>query len=1070
MSGNDGVSERAHGSDWLEDISSLLPAVTLLQNLGYTYLPPGEALRLRNGKRSRVVLEHVLADWLRTHNGFEAKGQTRPFSEANIQRAVAELSQHPFDALYTTSQSLYDLLTLGKSLEENVDGDRKSYDLQYIDWEHPENNVFHVSDEFEVERQGSTQTRRPDLVVFVNGVPLAVIECKRPDLRDAVHKAVSQQLGNHRVDEIPMLFCTAQLLLAVSQNAAKYGTTATDKEFWAVWKEEAQLTQDQALAQLVNQPLSPSQESAMLSWRDPWDQRVMREIWGSGDRLVTAQDRTLHSLLRPERLLDLIYGFVVFDAGIKKVARYQQFFAIKATVERVTQVRGDEPRQGGVIWHTTGSGKSLTMVMLGKALALAKAIPNPKIILVNDRIDLDKQLRDTFKNCGAEVYRAKSGRHLIDLVSAPKAEVITTVIDKFEAVTREKVKNTSRDIFVLVDESHRSQYGKTHALMRTVFPNGCYLGFTGTPLLKKEKSTASKFGGFIHSYTMPQAVADGAVVPLLYEGRDSAFRNTEEVDRWFERVTRKLNQEQKADLKRKFRSAESLYEADARLAEIAYDIGQHFKDTFSGTPFKGQFAVSSKAAALKYKRLFDDYGDVSAEVIISGPDTREDNDSVDEGDLPEVQRFWRDMMARFGSADKYQDSLIGQFKNGEKPEILIVVDKLLTGFDAPRNAVLYIDKRLKEHSILQAVARVNRVFEGKDQGLVIDYRGIFGEMNEALELYAALEREGFEVSDVIGALTDVGEEIAKLPTRHASVWEVFHSVENKRDPEAMQRWLGPKDRRDTFYDALTAFAKTLQLALSNPTFQERTAVETKAHYTGDLKYFVNLRTAVKQRYAESVDYSVYEAQLKNIVARHVGADEVVTLIEPVSIFNVDRFEEELEQLEGDAAKADAIAARVKRTITERLDEDPTLYKKLSELIQDAIDAHRAKRLSDAEYLKRMWEHLEAVRNKGTAGIPEPLKQRDEARAYYGVLKEGVADHAENTELLTDVALKIEAIIAGHKVRDWQHNPDAQNRMHNDIDDLFFELKKSTGVFIPYDVLDEVMNKIITIAKVRDARA
>jgi len=908
------VAERARASDWLEDISSLLPALTVLQNLGYTYLPPDEALRLRGGKRSRVVLESVLAEWLRTHNSFTAKGETHRFSEANIQRAVAELSQRPFDALYTTAQAFYDLLTLGKSLEENVGGDRKSYDLSYIDWANPHNNVFHVSDEFEVERQGSTQTRRPDVVVFVNGIPLAVIECKRPDLRGAVNQAVSQHLRNHRADEIPGLFCLAQLLLAVSQNAAKYGTTGTDKEFWAVWKEENPAEQDAGLAALINQPLSEAQTSALLSWREPWQRRAVREVWAAGDRLVSAQDRALHSLLRPERLLELAYGFTVFDAGVKKVARYQQYFAIKSAVKRVTQVQDDEPRPGGVVWHTTGSGKSLTMVMLAKALALAKEIPNPKIILVNDRIDLDKQLRDTFKNCGAEVYRASSGRELLSLVSAPRAEVITTVIDKFEAVARERVKNPSRDIFVLVDESHRSQYGKTHALMRTVFPNGCYIGFTGTPLLKKEKGTAHTFGGFIHAYTMPQAVADGAVVPLLYEGRDSAFKNTDEVDRWFERVTRTLTPEQKGDLKRKFRSAESLYDADARLAEIAFDIGQHFRATFgafSETPFKGQFAVSSKSAALKYKRLFDEYGDVKAEVIISGPDTREDNDSVDEGDLPEVQRFWKDMMLRFGSADKYQDSLIEGFKHSAEPEILIVVDKLLTGFDAPRNAVLYLDKRLKEHSILQAVARVNRVFEGKDQGLVIDYRGIFGEMNDALGLYAALEREGFAPEDVIGALTDVSAELAKLPTRHASVWEVFHGVDNTRDPEAVQRFLEPKDRRDRFYEALTAFAKTLQLAVSNPSWQETTTDEAKKQYAGDLKYFFNLRTAVKQRYAESVDYSVYEAQLRGIVARHVGAGAVETLIEPVSIFEVDRFEEELEGIEGDAAKADMIAARIK---------------------------------------------------------------------------------------------------------------------------------------------------------------
>jgi type I restriction enzyme R subunit len=497
------VSGRASASDWLEDISSLLPAVTLLQNLGYSYLPPDEALRLRNGKRSRVVLEHVLADWLRTNNHYEAKGQTRSFSEANIQRAVATISQHPFDALNTTSQALYDLLTLGRSLEENVDGDRKSYDLQYIDWEHPENNVFHVTDEFEVERQGSTRTRRPDVVLFVNGIPVAVIECKRPDIKSPIDEAISQHLRNHRPDEIPMLFCTAQLLLAVSQNAARYGTTNTDKEFWAVWQEEAKDAQEAELRTLVNTPPSPNERDALLSWREGRYRRHMDGLWASGERQVTAQDRTLHSLLRPARLLDLTRGFIVFDAGQKKVARYQQFFAVKATLERIAQIRADGTREGGVIWHTTGSGKSLTMVMLGKALALSKDISNPKIILVNDRIDLDDQLRNTFKNCGTAIHQAGSGKHLLELVNSPKAEVVTTVIDKFEAVAKEKVKNPSADIFLLVDESHRSQYGKTHALMRNVFPNGCYIGFTGTPLLKKEKSTAAKFGGFIHSYTMP---------------------------------------------------------------------------------------------------------------------------------------------------------------------------------------------------------------------------------------------------------------------------------------------------------------------------------------------------------------------------------------------------------------------------------------------------------------------------------------------------------------------------------------------------------------------------------------
>jgi type I restriction enzyme, R subunit len=430
------------------------------------------------------------------------------------------------------------------------------------------------------------------------------IECKRPDLNDAMGDAISQHLRNHRTDEIPHFFCVTQILIALAQNSAQYGTTYTDKEFWAVWKEETTPeTFEAELYALINVPLSQIQSQKLLSWREVWVQSKIKELWAAGIREVSAQNRMLYSMLTPERLLDLIHGYVLFDAGTKKIARYQQYFAVKATIERVKQVRGDSSRQGGVIWHTTGSGKSLTMVLLAKALVSEKTILNAKIILVNDRVDLDDRLKDAFLDCGKNPVKAKNGKHLLELLNEPKAEIITTVIDKFDTVAREKGTNSSPDIFVLVDESHRSQYGQIHAKMRNVFPNACYIGFTGTPLLKKEKSTAQKFGGFIHSYTMPKAVGDKAVVPIVYEGRESEFQNTEAVDKWFERITKDLNLEQKADLKRKLKSAEPLYEADARMREVAYDISEHFAKHFKGTGLKGQFATSSKRAAITYRRL-----------------------------------------------------------------------------------------------------------------------------------------------------------------------------------------------------------------------------------------------------------------------------------------------------------------------------------------------------------------------------------------------------------------------------------------------------------------------------------
>ncbi len=1059
--------------EYLEDLSSLLPAVGLLGKLGYRYLTPSENLALRGGRTSKLILESVLREQLRKFNAITFKGQQYAFSDSNIQKAVQALTDIPFDSLMNTSEQVYDLLTLGKSLEQTIDGYTKSFSLHYVDWKHPENNVYHVCDEFVLERRNSKQTRRPDMVLFVNGIPLAVIECKRPDLKGAAIEGISQHLRNQRTDEIPELFTYAQILLSVSQNQALYGTTGTPAKFWAIWKEEDHSTQEKYLHELVNQPIGADFKTRLFAERDEYQRRSMETAWQAGQRLPSPQDKAIHSLLRPERLLELIYQYIVFDNKEKKICRYQQYFAVGATLARVTQRKGDTQRPGGVIWHTTGSGKSLTMVMLAKALVLAPDIPNPKIVLVTDRIDLDDQIYKTFHACGKPVVQAKTGEHLLELIAHNKASIITTIIDKFESASRKrKISDASSNIFVLVDESHRSQYGVSHAKMQNVFPNACYIGFTGTPLLKKEKTTAAKFGGFIHKYTMNQAVADGAVTPLLYEGRMSELHGDKaQIDKWFERITKDLTSKQQADLKKKFRREEELSKSEQRLAEIAYDIGQHFKDNYRGTGKKGQFAVSSKAMALRYKKYFDEFGDVSTEVMISPPDTREGNKSVDEDALEDVQVFWKAMMAKYGSDEKYQTSIINAFKYSDEPEILIVVDKLLTGFDAPRNSVLYLDKRLKEHNILQAIARVNRLFEGKDYGLIIDYRGIFGELNEAIDTYAALENEGFDAEDIEGTLTDISEEIKLLPQRHTNVWEVFKEVDNQKDLEAMQRHLEPEDRRQRFYEVLSLFTKTLQLALANAKFQDETPENKIARYKDDLKSFLNLRQAVKQRYGEAVDYSSYETQIRNMVNKYIGADAVKQLIAPVNVFAIDEFEKEIESIEGDAAKADAIASRVKKTITEKMEEDPALYKRLSELIDEAIAEHRAKRLSDVEYLKRVRETLDELRGKTGSDLPDILAQRDEAKAYYGVIQEPMAAYSvpgvTPDVFAAETAVKLDEIIREHKIRDWTRNQDIKNLMMNEIEDYLYSLKGRYDLAMDLELIERITNQVLAIAERRD---
>jgi type I restriction enzyme R subunit len=1067
-------------SEFLEDLVSHLPALQLLQQVGYRYLTPTEALDLRGGKRSRVVLEAILIEQLRKLNQITFKGQSHDFTETNLRTAVDALTNIAFDGLVKTNEQAYDLLTLGKAIEQTIDGNKRSYTVQYIDWDHPENNVYHIADEFEVERTASHELRRPDVVLFVNGIPLAVIECKRPDENDAVEVGISQHLRNQRLDEIPSLFVYSQLLGSICQNHGKYATTGTPKKFWAAWKEEHADDLDMKLAKLINTPLNAEQLARMFESRKPWVVAKMKEVLAAGQRLPSQQDRLLYCLFRPERLLEMAYRYLVFDKNVKKVARYQQYFAIGETLARVTKSKGDQQRPGGVIWHTTGSGKSLTMVMLAKALSLEPTIKNPKVIIVTDRIDLDRQIWKTFLACRKTVERANSGSHLVRLVSQGKADIITTIIDKFEsAASTHDLKDEGNNVFVLVDESHRSQYGLAHAKMKQVFPNACYIGFTGTPLLKKEKSTATKFGGFIHTYPMRKAVEDKAVTPILYEGRMSELHGDQKaIDKWFDRITKDLTDEQKVDLKKKFRREEELTKTSERLYEIAFDITTHFCENFKGTNFKGQFAVSSKAIALKYHQLFEEISSeyperaVSSRVIISAPDTREDNETIEEEDVPEIQQFWQRMMQEFGSEKKYLEQIIDDFEKKAKPEIIICVDKLLTGFDAPCNTVLYIDKRLRDHSILQAIARVNRLFDGKDFGLVVDYRGIFGALDEAVKKYDKLS--DFDEEDLEGTFTKIEEEIAKLKERHTNVWSVFNGVQNKQDLEAMQQHLRPEDVRQDFYDTLNEFSKTLQLAMSSAKFHEDTPNATVQRYIDDMKYFRNLRAAVKQRYNEAVDYKEYEDQIRNMVDKYIGADEVKQIVAPVNIFEVDNLDKELEQIAGKAAKADFIASRVKKTCVEKMEEDPVLYQKLSEVIDEAIKAYLEKRMSEEEYLKKMFEAWNETKEQGSSKVPAELRSDPEAKAYFRLLQDGfekVAGESRNdlAAIAAETALKARKVIEERKIRDWTDNRDVVNAMINDLDDLMFAAKGRYDLPLSSEDIDEILEKIVQVAKRREVQ-
>ena len=563
-------------------------------------------------------------------------------------------------------------------------------------------------------------------------------------------------------------------------------------------------------------------------------------------------------------------------------------------------------------------------------------------------------------------------------------------------------------------------------------------------------------------------------MPLLYEGRHVDQKvDSEAVDDWFERITDRLSDEQKSDLKKKFSSSDQLNKAEQKVMRIAWDVSDHFRDNWHSVPYKAQIVAQDKATALLYKKYLDEFDRVTSEVLISGPDDREGEEDVHEESKDTVKAFWKKMMAKYGSEKEYNRQIISAFKNAEEPEIIIVVDKLLTGFDAPRNTVLYLTRRLKSHALLQAIARVNRLFDGKDFGYIIDYRGVLQNLDEAFDLYGQLaefEREG--IDDLAQAITDVSSESRKLRQRHSDLWDLFKTIKNKQDEEEYEQLLADEGLRDRFYERLSTFSRTLAVALSSASFLDETPEKRIDGYKADLHFFMRLRNSVRRRYAEVVDFKEYEPRIQKLIDQHVGTGEVERITELVNIFDADAFAREVDKLASTASKADTIAYRTKRTIHDRMQEDPAFYRRFSELLEEAIQAFRKHRLSDAEYLGRVSKIAERVRNRTGDDIPEELAHRDVAKAFFGVLQETFATHINHAvdarAVSTTASLAIDDIVKAHCIVNWTRNTDVQNQMKGAIDDYLFELMEQRDLELSFEGIDRILELVMDIARMRYA--
>lgn len=1011
--------------------TSQRPAIEVLQKLGYKYISEEENKKLRNYILTDVIFKDILAKKLNEINSYEYKGEKYKFSASTIGQAIKDLNEDLVTGVISTNEKIYDLLTLGKSYQENmIDGTKRSFDIKYIDFEHPENNDFYVTEEFSVLRMNGKDYARPDIVLFVNGIPLAVIECK--DATVPIIQAISQNIRNQKPDYIPQLFKFIQIVMAANKNETKYATCGTPDKFWSTWNEQYVEKQNELL-----------------------DKTVI-------GRQVTKQDRDIISLFEKERFLELIKDFIIFEAGTKKICRYQQYFAVKAMLERIKH-----DKKGGVVWHTQGSGKSITMVYITKKLMEDKEIQNPQVVIVTDRVDLDKQIHKTFNRIGVEAARATTGNNLTDLIKDEKVRVITTVVNKFETVVKSGVSVDAPNTFILVDEGHRTQYGEINRRMQEVFKGAIYISFTGTPIMKRDRNIFDKFGSLIHKYSLDDALKDKAIVPLIYEGKmvDQEV-SKEAIDMRLDMLTRNLTEEQKTDVMKKWSRFEKVASSEQRLELIAWDIAKNYNETLKGTGFNAMLACNKKIEAVKYYNIFrEEFPELEVAVVISPPDMREGEGSIDEDTNDIVKKFYINALSNYKNEEEYEETIKSKFINGDI-DILIVVDKLLTGFDAPKASTLYLDKQIKEHNLLQAIARVNRLCDGKDYGYIVDYRGLLGELDKALTMYQEAGLEEFNEEDIKSSVYYIDTEINNMFEAYEKLKEIFKDIKNKNDLEEYEVLLEDEKIRKDFYDKLCKFGSMLGIILPSDQAYYKVGKEKISELRKALAFYQKLRATVKLRYSETIDHKEYEAKMQKLLDNYVVAKEMMRITEPVDITDAENFDKELEKMGTDRGKADTIRTRLTRTISEKSKEDPAYYKKFSTRIEETIEAYRNRRITDSEYLQKMQDIKEDFR-KGNSGIVYPSNITTEnSRAFYGVIYDKlipIMKENANIEEIGEIALTIQREIESKIKRDWHYNTDIHNEIAQAIDDTIFMYATRKNINLDLEELDKLIEEIINIA-------
>lgn len=938
------------------------------------------------------------------------------YREYLINRAVAALintAGNQVDKLYYVNKDVYTLLRYGAKIKESAGDDNET--VHFINWDEPYDNDFYIAEEVTIKGE---HNKRPDIVLYINGIAIAVLEIKRSTV--SVSEGIRQNLDNQQSYFIRHFFNTIQLVMAGNDTEGlRYGTIETPEKYYLTWKEDEKATD-----------------------------QLSKKIESLCQNVEYSLDRHLIGLCQKERLIEILHDFIVFDRGIKKVCRPNQYFGVKAAQKNVKK------HQGGIIWHTQGSGKSLTMVWLAKWIR--ENIPDSRLLIITDRDELDKQIEKVFKGVDEDIYRTKSGKDLIEKLNKTRPLLMCSLIHKFGGKNEDEsyedyIQEVSRavtkdfkakgDIYVFVDECHRTQSGKLHDAMKAILPDALFIGFTGTPLLKKDKKKSVEvFGPYIHTYKYDEAVKDGVVLDLVYEARDvdQNITSQEKIDEWFEVHTKGLTEYGKAKLKKHWGTMQRVLSSESRLEKIVNDIifDMATRDRLQNGRGNAMLVAGSIYEACKYYELFQAKGFNKCAIVSSyRPDIQKlKGESTGENGETEEQYKYKIYTKMLNGKDPetFEEEVKKQFVNEPaQMKLLIVVDKLLTGFDAPPATYLYIDKKMQDHGLFQAICRVNRLDgEDKEYGYIIDYKDLFKSLQKSIKDYTSGAFEGYDEKDIKGVLKDRIEKAReRLENALEAVRTLCEPVEPPKDTLAFIRYFGAEDTSDknalleneqkrlTFYKLTASLVRAYSNIANEMEKAGYTAEEAEA-IRNEVEFYETRRKEVMLNAGDYIQLKAYEPAMRHLIDNYVSAEDSkkISAFEDISLVDL-IVEKGIDAAIGDLPKgirnnkeavAETIENNVRKLIVDEMVTNPKYYESMSILLKDLIKKRKAQVINYENYLKEIADLAKKVKKPGTSSrYPQSINTPGK-RALY--------DNLNGDE---DLALKIHNAIQSNKPDNWR---------------------------------------------------